>query len=93
MMGVEDVYLLTSVEMNRHYNAYVTNGEKMFFWEVNMIQQKDRVQILLSKIPEDVAVTASVQFSRTEAREIDTVLKNCTDSVTETSSGILDKRI
>ena len=69
---MEDVYLFTSVKMNRHYNAYTTNGEN-YFWEGNMIQQKDRVQILLSKIPEDVAVTASVQFSRTEAREIDTV--------------------
>ena len=37
-----------------------------------MIQQKDRVQILLSKITEDVAVTESVQFLSTEAREIDT---------------------
>ena len=44
-------------------------------WEGNMEQRRDRVQILLSDIPKDVAMTASVQVSSTEARTIDNVLE------------------
>ena len=75
MMNVEDVYLLTPSTMNPHCNAYATNEEAMLDWEGNMVQRRDRVQILLSNIPEDAAVTASVQISSAEARTIDTVLE------------------
>jgi hypothetical protein len=76
MMEAEDVYLLTPSRMNPHCNAYATNEEYMLNWEGNMIQRKDRAQILLSEIQEDVAMTASVQVSSTEARAIDTVLES-----------------
>ena len=36
-----------------------------------MVQRKNRVQILLSDIPEDSAVTASAEISSAEARTID----------------------
>jgi hypothetical protein len=51
------------------------NEENMLDWEGNMVQRRDRVQILLSNIPEGDAMTASVQVSSTEARTIDTVLE------------------
>jgi hypothetical protein len=75
MNEAEDVYLLTPSRMDPHCDAYATNEENMLDWEGNMIQRKDRVQILLSDIPEDAVVTASVQVSSTEARAIDTVLE------------------
>ncbi len=76
MMEAEDVYLLTPSRMNPHCDAYATNEENMLDWEGNMIQRKDRAQILLSEIQEDVAMTASVQVSSTEAKAIDTVLES-----------------
>jgi hypothetical protein len=76
MMEAEDVYLLTPSRMNPHCDAYATNEENMLDWEGNMIQRKDRVQILLSEIQEDTATTASVKVSSTEARAIDDVLES-----------------
>jgi hypothetical protein len=75
MMNAEDVYLLTPSKMSPHCDAYTKNEENMLDWEGNMVQRRDRVQILLSEILEDVAVTASVQVSSTEIRAIDTVFE------------------
>jgi hypothetical protein len=75
MMNAEDVYLLTPSTMNPHCDAYATNEDNILDWEGNMVQRRDRVQILLSDIPEDAAVTASVEISRAEARTIDIVLE------------------
>ena len=76
-MNVEDVYyLLTPSMMNPHCDAYATDEKNMLDWKGNMVQRRDRVQILLSDIPEDAAMTASVQvLSSAEARTIDTVLE------------------
>ena len=74
MIETEEVYLITPNRMNPHCDAYATNEENMLDWEGNMIQRKDRVQILLSDIPEDVATAASMQVSSAEARAIDNVL-------------------
>ena len=46
IMNAEDVYLLTPSKMNPHSNVYATNEENMLDWEVNMVQRRDRVQIL-----------------------------------------------
>jgi hypothetical protein len=75
MMNAEDVYLSTPSTMNPHCDSYVSNEENMLDWEGNMVQKRDRVQILLSDIPEDAAVTASVEISSTEARTIDIVIE------------------
>jgi hypothetical protein len=75
MMDAEDVYLLTPSAMNPHCDAYAANEENMLDWEGNMVQRKNRVQILLSDIPEDAAVIASVEISSAEARTIDTVIE------------------
>ena len=60
MMDAEDVYLLTPSMMNPHCDAYATNEENMLDWEGNMVQRKNRVQILLSDIPEDAAACDSI---------------------------------
>jgi hypothetical protein len=75
MMNAEDVYLLTPSTMNPHCDAYASNEENMLDWEGNMVQKRDRVQILLSDIPEDAAVTASVEISSAEARTIDIIIE------------------
>ena len=61
MMEVEDMYLLTPNNMNPHCDAYTTNEDNILYLEGNIIQRKGIVQILLSEIPEDVAVTVSAQ--------------------------------
>ena len=53
-MNAEDVYLLIPRSMNPNCDAYAMNEENMLDWEGNMVQRRDRVQILLSNIPEDV---------------------------------------
>jgi uncharacterized protein YabE (DUF348 family) len=75
MMNTEDVYLLTPSTINPRCIAYATNEENMLDWEGNMVQRRDRVQKLLSDIPEDAAVTASVEISSAEARTIDIVIE------------------
>jgi hypothetical protein len=76
MMEAEDVHILATSRMNPHCNAHATNEENMLDWEGNiMMQRKDRIQILLSIIQEDVALAASAQVLSTEARAIDTVLE------------------
>ena len=52
MMNAENVYLLTPSTINPHCDAYAMNEENMLHWEGNMIQRRDRVQILLSDISE-----------------------------------------
>jgi hypothetical protein len=74
MMEAEDVHMLTPSRMNPHCDAHATNEENMLDWEGNMIQQKDKVQILLSDIQEDVALAASAEVSSTEAKAINDVI-------------------
>ena len=58
--------------MNPHSDAHVTNEENMLDWEGNMVTKKDRVQVLLTDIREDVALAASVlQVSSVETNAID----------------------
>jgi hypothetical protein len=75
MMEAEDVHILAPSRMSPHCDAHATNKENVLDWEGNMMQRKDRIQILLSKIQEDVALAASAQVLSTEARAIDTVLE------------------
>jgi hypothetical protein len=85
-MNVEDVYLLTPSTMNPHCDAYASNEDSMLDWEGNMVQKRDRVQILLSDIPENAAVTASVEISSAEARTIDIVIEGNVASHDENSA-------
>jgi hypothetical protein len=74
-MESEDVCIHTPSRMNPHCGSYVTNEENMLDWEGNMTRQKDRVQILLSDVQDNVAMAASVQISSTEAKVVGTVLE------------------
>jgi hypothetical protein len=75
MKETDDIYLLTTSRWNPHDDSYATNEENMLDWEGNIITKKDRVQVLLSEIPEDTAVAASVQISSVENCAIDSVLQ------------------
>ena len=75
MNGSEDVYVMTPSRWNLHSEAYAANEENMLDWEGNMIEKKDRVQILLSDIEDDPAIAASVQVSSIETRFVDDVIE------------------
>jgi hypothetical protein len=75
MMEAEDIYIITPSRMNPHCDAFATNEENMLDWEGNMVTKKDRVQVLLSDIQEDVALAASVQVSSVETSAIDNVFE------------------
>ncbi len=77
MMEAEEVYLMTPTRMNPHCDSHATNEENMLDWEGNMIQRKDRVRILLSDIPEDTAMAASVQVSSIENATVNNALQRC----------------
>jgi hypothetical protein len=74
MMESEDVCVLTPSRMNPHCDSHATNEENMLDWEGIMTRRKDRVQILLSDVQDDVAMAASAQISSTEAKVVDTIL-------------------
>jgi hypothetical protein len=75
MKETEDIYLLTTSRWNPHDDSYATNEDNMLDWEGNMIVKKDRRQVLLSDVPEDTALAASVQISSVENCVIDSVLQ------------------
>jgi hypothetical protein len=75
MKETEDIYLLTPSRWNPHDDSYATNEENMLDWEGNMVMKKNRVQVLLSEVPEDIAVAASVQISSIKNFAIDSVLQ------------------
>ncbi len=61
MKGTEEVYLLTPSKWNPHSDAYATNEENMLDWEGNMVEKRDRSQILLSEVHEDTAFVETGQ--------------------------------
>jgi hypothetical protein len=71
----DEVYTLTPTKWNPHCDAYAANEENMLDWEGNIVEKKDRVQVILSDIAEDLAAAASVQVSSLESRCIDDVLQ------------------
>jgi hypothetical protein len=73
MMESEDVCILAPSRMNPHCDSHTTNEENMLDWEGNVMRRKDRVQILLSEVQDDVAMAASVHISSTEAKAVDAV--------------------
>jgi hypothetical protein len=79
MKGTEEVYLLTPSKWNPHSDAYATNEENMLDWEGNMVEKRDRSQILLSEVHEDTAFVASVQISSIESNVIDNLLQRSDD--------------
>ena len=62
--------------MNPHCDACATNEENTLNWEGNMVTRKDRVQVLLSDMQEDVALAASVKVSSVETKAIDSAFNS-----------------
>ena len=79
MMDTVGVYILTPSRWNPHCDSYATNEENMMDWEGNMVDKRHRLQILISEIHEDDAMTASLQISSTESKRIDDVINNSVD--------------
>jgi hypothetical protein len=66
MMESEEVYILTLSKWDPHQSAYADIEESMLNWEGNMVERRDRKQILLSNIEEDEAMAASVLIGAIE---------------------------
>jgi hypothetical protein len=75
MKETEEVYLLTPSRWNPRRDAYTANEENMLDWKGNMIEKRDRSQILLSDMHEDNALAASVQISSIESNAINNLLQ------------------
>ena len=68
----EEVFLLTpDGQWDPHSDAYARNEESMLDWEGNMVEKKDRMQILLSEVEIDAMTISSAQISKLETKFID----------------------
>jgi hypothetical protein len=75
MMESEEVYILTPSKWDPHQSAYADIEESMLHWEGNMVERRDRKQILLSDIEENEAMAASVLIGALEVKAIDSVME------------------
>jgi hypothetical protein len=67
----EEVFLLTPEgQWSPHSDAYARNEESMLDWEGNMVEKRDRMQILLSEVHIDSAMAASAEISQLESKSI-----------------------
>ena len=67
----EEVYLLTPSHWNPHCDSYAQNKENMLDWEGNMVERKDRMQILIDDLPDGAKTVGSTQISSVESARID----------------------
>jgi hypothetical protein len=73
----EDLFLLTpGGQWNPHSDAYAKNEENMLDWEGNMVEKRDRVQILLSDVEIDSAMASSATISKLETKIINEKMKD-----------------
>jgi hypothetical protein len=79
MTETEEVYMLTPSRWDPHQSSYATNEENMLDWEGNMIERRERQQLLLSDIEESHAMAALVSIGSTEADNIDLVMDSFDD--------------
>ena len=72
LQEAEEVYMLTPNQWNPHNEAFAHNEASMIDWEGNMVEPRDRQQILLSEVPvDDWYEASSVQVSNAENERID----------------------
>jgi hypothetical protein len=76
MTESEEIYALTPSRWDPHQTAYASNEDNMLDWEGNIIDKKDRQQLLLSDIQEDTFMAASIQIGSIETKAIDTVMES-----------------
>ena len=70
-------------QCNPHSDANATNNENIINWEGNMVKKKDRRQILMSNIPEDISLSASINISSVESRVVDTIFEKSDATIEE----------
>jgi hypothetical protein len=70
MQGTDDVCMLTPSRWNPHCDAHAMNEDSMLDWEGNLIEKRDRSQIMLSDVCEDTALASSLLISSPESRVI-----------------------
>ena len=70
-------------QCNPHSDANATNNENIINWEGNMVKKKDRRQILMSNIPEDISLSASINISSVESRVVDTIFETSDATIEE----------
>lgn len=73
----DDVYLLTpNGRWDPNVDAYAANEASMLDWEGNMVEKKDRVQVLLADVPEDPTMSILATISDVEAKAVDDYIAN-----------------
>ena len=76
-----EVYMLTPNRWNPHDKAFAHNEAAMINWEGNMVEPKDRQQILLSEVPvDDQYEASSAQVSNAENEQIDQKFEQLTSN-------------
>ena len=71
----EEVYLLTPSCWNPHCYSYAQNEENMLDWEGNMVERKDKMQILIDDLPDGAKTVGSTQISSVESARIDAIVE------------------
>jgi hypothetical protein len=90
-----DVYIITPTHWNPHSDSYARNEESMIGWEGEMVQPKDRVQVVLDDIPEDEAMVSSLLLCNKEEDVIDSMVADDSpsdDDDEDSFAGALSKR-
>ena len=83
MQSCEDVLVLTPSRWNPHDTAYALNEEGMLDWQGDLVEEKDRHQILLSEVTQDDAMAASTGVGRVEASAINACLERRESATSE----------
>ena len=71
----DDVYMLTPTQWDPHAHAWRLNEESMLDWQGEMIEKKDRQQVLLSDVKQDIVMAVSLGIGSVEACAIDSNLE------------------
>jgi hypothetical protein len=72
--SIDDVYVLTPPKWNPHTDLYSRNEENMIDWEGNIVQEKDRVRLLIADIDENAEFAAVLSIGSVETLRIDSCL-------------------
>ena len=75
LQETEEVYLLTPSRWNPHCDSYAQNEENMLDWEGNMVERKDRMQILIDDLPDGAKTVGSTQISKVESARINAIVE------------------
>ena len=64
LQETEEVYLLTPSHWNPHCDLYAQNKVNMLDWEGNMVERKDRMQILIDDLPDGAKTVDRPKYPR-----------------------------